>query len=68
MNISAINMTLSNTHDLESEDILRLLREITQTPNCEVPLGCNPDRGVVPTAGGRLNKRCQASSQIESWL
>jgi EPS-associated MarR family transcriptional regulator len=25
-------MTLSNKHDLESEDILKVLREITQTP------------------------------------
>jgi hypothetical protein len=68
MNISAINMTLSNKHDLESKDILRVLREITLTPNCEAPLGCNPDRGVVPTAGERQNKRYQGSRQIESWL
>jgi hypothetical protein len=68
MNISTINMALSNKHDLESEDILRVLREITQTPNCEVPLGCNPDIGVVPTTGERLNKRYQGSSQIENWL
>jgi EPS-associated MarR family transcriptional regulator len=32
MNISDINMTLSNKHDLESEEILKVLREITQTP------------------------------------
>jgi EPS-associated MarR family transcriptional regulator len=32
MNISDINMTLSNKHDVESEDILKVLREITQTP------------------------------------
>ena len=32
MNISDINMTLSNKHDLESEEILKVLREITLTP------------------------------------
>ena len=32
MNISDINMTLSNKHDLESEEILKVLREITHTP------------------------------------
>ena len=32
MNISDINMTLSNKHDLESEEILKVLREITQSP------------------------------------
>jgi hypothetical protein len=66
MNISAISMTLSNKHDLESKDILRVLREITQTPNCEAPLGCNLDRGVVPTAGERRNKRYKGSRQIET--
>jgi len=32
MNISDINMTLADKHDLESEEILKVLREITQTP------------------------------------
>jgi len=32
MNISDINMTLSNKHDFESEEILNVLREITETP------------------------------------
>ena len=32
MNMSDINMTLSNKHDLESEEILNVLREITETP------------------------------------
>jgi len=32
MNISDFNMTLADKHDLESEEILKVLREITQTP------------------------------------
>ena len=32
MNISDFNMTLPDKHDLESEEILKVLREITQTP------------------------------------
>jgi len=32
MNMSDINMAFPNKHDLESEEILKVLREITQTP------------------------------------
>ena len=32
MNISDINMALPSKHDFESEDILKVLRELTQTP------------------------------------